>query len=1260
MCYSLVSEKYVRAHNLVRTPIGRTEAKGIGKGTVAVDSFVSFDMDIDGHKEHVFAYVLEDIMGYDVILGRPWMDLQDVVMETRRKRLFIRSSGVRVRASSAYRKARMDIRQIGAAAFSMYGRAHKKKDTGRVIEMFSASMADIEKALRPKVKTDPLTKLPVWLKDLVDAWLPSPEGELAPHRPGVDHKIELIKDADGKKPEVPWGPLYNMSREELLVLRKTLTELLDKNFIRVSGSSASAPILFVKKPGGGLRFCVDYRALNVITKKDRYPLPLIHETLQRIGKARWFTKMDVSAAFHRIRIAKGHEWMTAFRTRFGLYEWLVTPFGLANAPSTFQRYINWVLREWLDDFVTAYMDDVLVYSSGSKKEHRSHVRQVVQKLHAAGLQLDIDKCDFEVTSTKYLGFIVDANKGICMDPEKVKAITDWVTPSSVRGVRGFLGFANFYRQFIENFSDIVRPLVDLTKKNTSFIWNVDADKAFHQLKASFVSAPVLVQFDPDRETVLETDASGWCTGGILSQRGDDGELRPCAFFSKKNAPAECNYDIHDKELLAIVNCVREWEDWLSAIGSFDILTDHRNLAYFLTRRRYNERHMRWYETLAAFTFTIKYRSGQQNNGADALSRREQDLPANVDDSRIAARQIQILQEDGKGNLKISPKDQIGVAAQELVSECPPTDADTARFFETHLNQLWTEAPLADPTWPDIINAITTKAPRFPPALNLKISMSEVTTDASGHPQFRGRRWVPAYEPLRTKLIEAAHVPLLNGHPGKHTTYDTLARDFFWPGMNADVKRYIRNCDTCRRIKPWRDGKHGLLKPLPIPLRPWTNISCDFIGMLPNSDGYVWAMVVTDRLSKTIIIEPLSNIEALTVAHALIRRVYSQHGLPASMISDRGPQFVKEVGREMARLLQIEQRLSTAYHPETDGGNERANTEIEVFFRAYAAKFQTTWAQLCPAAEFAINTRPSSSTGVSPFFVTHGYEPNKLLQQPGATASTSPTLNERQAQQIVSKLREVSEWAQAHMAEAQQRQETYANKGRRPAPAYKEGDLVWLNLKNAKVVGEMKKLDWKHAKFRIVKVVGTHAVRLAVPPGIEPTFHVSLVRPAADDPFPSQRQEDWQPEGIITDEGEEWEIECIVGEFQQKRGRGHRQMYLVKWVGYEEPTAEPRANLEDTTALDQWEDLKNQSKIVAQSANADEDDSPTNSPLTTTDHADTPIGTSNSIFDCHSQEQDAQDKDHLANISKDSELKKKKKKGKKQVRWALPLELPSTS
>ena len=334
---------------------------------------------------------------------------------------------------------------VNAAAIAAWIRQQRK---GHHVQISAVSLKDIEKALQSKEYTNPQTKLPLHYHKFLHVFDRSKADQLPPHREGADHQIELLTGPDGKELEVPWGPLYSMSCDELLVLQKTLTKLLDKNFICISYLSAVALVLLVKKPGRGLWFCTDYHALNAITKKDYYPLPLINETLECISKAKQFTKLDIIAAFYKIQIYPGDEWKTAFRTCFGLYKWLVTPFGLANAPSTFQYYINWTLRDFLDKFASAYLDDVLIFTNSSLKEHCNHIQQVLQKLGKAGLQLDIDKYNFKVKSTKYLGFIINAEKGIQIDPEKVQAILEQQTPILVKGVCSFLGFVNFYQQFI--------------------------------------------------------------------------------------------------------------------------------------------------------------------------------------------------------------------------------------------------------------------------------------------------------------------------------------------------------------------------------------------------------------------------------------------------------------------------------------------------------------------------------------------------------------------------------------------------------------------------------------------------------------------------------------------------------------------------------------------------------------------------------------------------------------------------------------------
>jgi hypothetical protein len=245
-------------------------------------------------------------------------------------------------------------------------------------------------------------------------------------------------------------------------------------------------------------------------------------------------------------------------------------------------------------------------------------------MREAGLQLDIDKSEFEVSTTKYLGFVIIAGEGISMDPAKVAAIVEWQAPTSVSGVRSFLGFANFYRTFIKNYSDLAMPLTQLTHKDAGFAWTDQCEQAFQKLKRMFTEAPILVQFDPDVETIVETDSSGWCVGGTLMQLQPTGMYHPCAFFSKKNSPAECNYEIYDKEMLAIVRCLEEWDADLRSVREFQVRTDHKNLEYFMTARKLTERQMRWSLVLSKYNFSIMYIPGKDNVRADALSRRDQD------------------------------------------------------------------------------------------------------------------------------------------------------------------------------------------------------------------------------------------------------------------------------------------------------------------------------------------------------------------------------------------------------------------------------------------------------------------------------------------------------------------------------------------------------------------------------------------------------------------------------------------------------------
>ena len=385
-------------------------------------------------------------------------------------------------------------------------------------------------------------------------------------------------------------------------------------------SASTAPILFVKKKDGSLRLCVDFRGLNRLTKKDRYPLPLISDLLDAPGKARIYTKIDLRHAYHLVQIAEGDKAKTTFRTRYSSFEWLVISKGLTNVPSTFQRFMNEVFSDLIDVSVIIYLDDILIYSK-NLAEHRKHVKKVLRRLQKHGIFAHANKCEFHAERVEYLGYILSP-EGHSMDQAKVKTIQDWPELRKVRDIQSFLSFTNFYRCFVFNYSDIVVPLTRLTRKGIPFQFTDKAREAFNLLKEAFTTAPVLTHWIPDRPIIIETDASDYALAAILSIVAEDGELHPVAFHSRSFSPTELNYDVHDKELFAIYEAFRIWRHYLEGSAApIDVITDHKNLEYFATTKLLNRRQARWSEYLAQFNLIIRFHPGKLCTKPDALTRR---------------------------------------------------------------------------------------------------------------------------------------------------------------------------------------------------------------------------------------------------------------------------------------------------------------------------------------------------------------------------------------------------------------------------------------------------------------------------------------------------------------------------------------------------------------------------------------------------------------------------------------------------------------
>jgi hypothetical protein len=927
--------------------------------------------------------------------------------------------------------------------------------------------------------------------------------ELPPKR-NVDFAIEL---ENGHTP--PSRPPYRLGHRELAELKKQLDELLEKGFIQPSVSPYGAPVLFVRKKDGTMRMCVDYRMLNKITIKNKYALPYIEELFDQLHGACVFSKIDLRSGYHQIRVREEDVPKTAFHTRYGHYEFRVLPFGLTNAPATFMRLMNDVLRPLLDRCVVVFLDDILVYSK-SKEEHVEHLRQVLQLLRENNLYGKASKCEFGANKVEFLGHYVSKD-GIHTAADKIEAVKNWPLPTNVSEVRSFLGFTGYYRRFTKDYARIAQPLSALTQEGTEFNMEGKPTAAFRRLQESLINAPILRTVDPSLPFTVTTDASDYAIGAVLEQEDQIGR-RPVAYYSKTMNSAQRNWPAYDKELFAIMEATRVWKPYLSS-AHFDVYTDHMPLKYLHNQTRLPKRHVGYLDWLSQFDFEVHYKPGKLNTAADALSRRADLLTLNV---------------------------AISIGAEERYLKQIRDGYDRDEFFTGVKSLLLGEG-----------NGVNSDGRRAQKQFRLGSDglIYEMRRQSP-------RVCLPRDDKLRQKVLRERHDAATAGHFGIEKTIANVQQSYWWPTIRKDVTQYVRSCDECQRNKPSQQKPAGLLQPLDVPTGRWQDIALDFIGPLPTSRRMNNAiLVVVDRLTKRAhFIATTVNASAVETARLFVSNIFKLHGMPCRIVSDRDARFMSAFWKELLRILDAKHKPSTAFHPQTDGQTERTNRTLEQMLRHYVNHQQDDWDEWLPVMEFAYNSAEQSSIHMSPFYCDLGRQPRLPSTLVNGCDMHEVTMVDAAAR-FLERMQTILEEAQASMSEAQSKQAHYADQHRRK-DAFEVGEQVLLSSEHITTEADRdrpsRKLNARFlGPFSIVEKKSEVVYKLDLPGNmrISPVFHISKLKRYYSSPSKFGERGPSRPPPETIDGQEEWTVERILS----KRCRNNRTQYLVKWGGY--PTSE---------------------------------------------------------------------------------------------------------
>lgn len=884
-------------------------------------------------------------------------------------------------------------------------------------------------------------------------------------------------------------------RARLPDIDRLLEDMQAQGVIEKCQSEWASNIVLVTKKDGSIRFCVDYRKLNSLTQKDVYPLPRIETCLDTLSGAVWFSTFDLRSGFHQVKVHPRDVNKTTFTCHRGTFRFPRMPFGLCNAPATFQRLIDTVLMGLNFDICLAYLDDIIVFSR-DMQGHLARLEQLFQRLREAHLKLKPSKCNVFQRRVSFLGYTV-SGEGISTDPSKIDAVKNWPTPTNLRQSRAFVGLCQYYRRFVPKFSEIAAPLHALTKKGAAFNWTPECQTAFDHLKASLIGADVLALPDDEGQFILDTDASDSAIGAVLSQV-QNGEERPVCYASQLYDKHQRNYNVTRKELLALVTFVKKFRQYLLG-RHFVIRTDHAALTWL---RRCSEpigQQARWLEILEEFDFDVIHRPGIRHTNADSLSRCVAAAHAHSDSTAPPF-------------VPPTPAAHDTMPAPNDAARCSPSSANNS-------NVDWPTAQLSDPVTGEIYQLVASGSPR---------PLAESTTDRSAEfkilvAQYERLKIVDGIlyreshdnntgashsqiivpGPLRREIADQFHKGLNGGHLGHRRSRLLLQKRFYWPGLPTDVHLAKKRCCQCERFQRPRPHRQGNLQPM-IVGEPWERIGIDVTGPHPaSSKGNIYILTVIDHFTKWTEMFPMRNQEATTIAKILFDRVLCVHGCPLQILSDMGPNFESNLFQELCRLMSIDKIRTSPYRPATNGNLERFHGTMHSMIAKFVSDNQRDWDDKLPVVAFAYRTSVQEATNFTPFYLMYGREarvPADLVYGPPPERGPDPEIHEF-VQNKLDSLQQAYQLVRQHLRLAAQRRKRQYDLRSKPCE-FPVGSWVWVFVPR-KTTGRYIKWQSRYqGPFEVKKQLGPVTFLVQRTPRHKPwTVHIDKLKPCYQDPAP---------------------------------------------------------------------------------------------------------------------------------------------------------------